>query len=55
MGASNFGFDAVPSLGICINLRSIWEKIPKQNLVLVNQLFSPLLQEPKKQLSLCIV
>ena len=40
-GASNFGFSAVPSLGICINLICIWEKSPKQSLVLVNQLFSP--------------
>ena len=40
-GASNFGFGAVPSLGICINLICIWEKSPKQSLVLVNQLFSP--------------
>ena len=29
-GASNFGFGAVPSLGICINLICIWEKSPKQ-------------------------
>ena len=29
-GASNFGFGAVPSLGICINLIFIWEKSPKQ-------------------------
>ena len=40
-GASNFGFCVVPSLGICINLICIWEKSPKQSLVLVNQLFSP--------------
>ena len=40
-GASNFGFDVVPSLGICINLICIWEKSPKRSLVLVNQLFSP--------------
>ena len=40
-GASNFGFSVVPSLGICINLICIWEKSPKQSLVLVNQLFSP--------------
>ena len=26
-GASNFGFSAVPSLGICINLICIWEKV----------------------------
>ena len=31
-GASNFGFGAVPSLGICINLIFIWEKSPKQEL-----------------------
>ena len=40
-GASNFGFSVIPSLGICINSICIWEKSPKQNLVLVNQLFSP--------------
>ena len=40
-GASNFGFGVVTSLGICINLICIWEKSPKQSLVLVNQLFSP--------------
>ena len=39
--ASNFGFSAAPSLGICINLICIWEKSPKQSLVLVDQLFSP--------------
>ena len=26
-GASNFGFGAVPSLGFCINLICIWEKV----------------------------
>ena len=40
-GASIFGFVAVPSLGICINLMCIREKSPKQSLVLVNQLFYP--------------
>ena len=34
-GVSNFGFGAVPSLGICINLICIWEESLKQSLNLV--------------------
>ena len=53
-GASNFGFGALPSLGICINLICIWEKNPKQSLVLVNSCSLPL-WESKKQLLLRIL
>ena len=53
-GASNFGFRAVPSLGICINLICIWEKSPKKVCSWWISCSLPL-RESKKQLLLRVL